>query len=169
EVWPIKSKGKIIFVTPERINYQIDAKTGELFAKSYGGRESIGLSPDGKYYFIKNMKDTVRAYKAGEISIGTAQVQPSKSSVPVKWQTITDYGYEIAPTPITCSVGNGKENMGIAFIPTDKGNIYALNISDGSIAWEHRVAGALINYILPIGRNQLLVSTMDGIVTLLEY
>ena len=169
EVWPVKSNGKIIFVTPERINYQIDAKTGELFAKSYGGRESIGLSPDGKYYFIKNMKDTVRAYKAGEISIGTAQVQPSKSSVPVKWQTITDYGYEIAPTPITCSVGNGKENMGIAFIPTDKGNIYALNISDGSIAWEHRVAGALINYILPIGRNQLLVSTMDGIVTLLEY
>ena len=72
EVWPVKSNGKIIFVTPERINYQIDAKTGELFAKSYGGRESIGLSPDGKYYFIKNMKDTVRAYKAGEISIGTA-------------------------------------------------------------------------------------------------
>lgn len=115
------------------------------------------------------MKDTVSAYKAGEVSIGTAQVQPLKNSVPVKWQTITDYGYEIAPTPITCSVGNGKENMGIAFIPTDKGNIYALNISDGSIAWRHRVAGALINYILPVGHNQLLISTMDGIVTLLAY
>lgn len=169
EVWPVKSEGKIIFVTPERINYQIDAKTGELFAKSYGGRESIGLSPDGKYYFIKNMKDTVRAYKAGEMFISNSQMQRAKTGIPVKWQTITDYGYEIAPTPVTCSVGNGKNNEGIAFIPTDKGNIYALNIADGSIAWERHVAGALINYILPIGQNQLLISTMDGIVTVLEY
>ena len=120
-------------------------------------------------YFIKNMKDTVRAYKAGEMFISNSQMQRAKTGIPVKWQTITDYGYEIAPTPVTCSVGNGKNNEGIAFIPTDKGNIYALNIADGSIAWERHVAGALINYILPVGQNQLLISTMDGIVTVLEY
>ena len=63
----------------------------------------------------------------------------------------------------------GKDNKGLVFIPTDKGNIVALNHADGSIAWKHKVSFALINYIQPLAGNRLLVSTMDGIVTVLEY
>jgi outer membrane protein assembly factor BamB/predicted phosphodiesterase len=155
QVWPVKSKGKIFIVTPDRISYAIDAVSGKTVSSVYGGREAIGLSPSGGEYYIKCMKDTVRAY--------------STDNLKTAWQTITEYKYEIAPSPITVKENVGKDGLGLLFISTDKGNVFALNCSDGSVAWQHKVAGALVNYALPIGNNTILVSTMDGVVCLLEY
>lgn len=155
QVWPVKSKGKIFIVTPDRISYAIDAASGKTVSSVYGGREAIGLSPSGGEYYIKCMKDTVRAY--------------STDNLKTAWQTITEYKYEIAPSPITVKENVGKDGLGLLFISTDKGNVFALNCSDGSVAWQHKVAGALVNYALPIGNNTILVSTMDGVVSLLEY
>ena len=155
QVWPVKSKGKIFIVTPDRISYAIDAASGKTVSSVYGGREAIGLSPSGGEYYIKCMKDTVRAY--------------STDNLKTAWQTITEYKYEIAPSPITVKENVGKDGLGLLFISTDKGNVFALNCSDGSVAWQHKVAGALVNYALPIGNNTVLVSTMDGVVCLLEY
>lgn len=158
-VWPIKANGNIIFATPERVTYGLDAKTGKQLWRIRGGRESVGLSPDSKHYYVKVMKDSVYAFTT-KIE-GTA---PQK-----KWGSNAQFGYEIAPTPITSVPYGGKEDKGLVFVPTDKGNIVALNHSDGSIAWKHKVSFALINYIQPLKGNRLLVSTMDGIVTVLEY
>ena len=155
QVWPVKSKGKIFIVTPDRISYAIDAASGKTVSSVYGGREAIGLSPSGGEYYIKCMKDTVRAY--------------STDNLKTAWQTITEYKYEIAPSPITVKENVGKDGLGLLFISTDKGNVFALNCSDGSVAWQHKVGGALVNYALPIGNNTILVSTMDGVVCLLEY
>ncbi len=155
QVWPVKSKGKIFIVTPDRISYAIDAASGKTVSSVYGGREAIGLSPSGGEYYIKCMKDTVRAY--------------STDNLKTAWQTITEYKYEIAPSPITVKENVGKDSLGLLFISTDKGNVFALNCSDGSVAWQHKVGGALVNYALPIGNNTILVSTMDGVVSLLEY
>lgn len=155
QVWPVKSKGKIFIVTPDRISYAIDAVSGKTVSSVYGGREAIGLSPSGGEYYIKCMKDTVRAY--------------STDNLKTAWQTITEYKYEIAPSPITVKENVGKDGLGLLFISTDKGNVFALNCSDGSVAWQHKVGGAIVNYALPIGNNTVLVSTMDGVVCLLEY
>lgn len=168
-VWPIKADGKVVYVTPERFNYELNAEKGTFIVKNYGGRESIGLSPDGASYYVKCMKDTVKAYSSTGLFMLLPQGQMYKSGAMLEWQAVTDFGYEIAPTPITSKKTGGKNGKGILFIPTDKGNIYALNCADGSVVWKHNVSGALINYILPIGDSQLLVSTMDGIVTLLKY
>lgn len=154
-VWPVKGEGKIFFTTPERVNYALDAKTGEQLWRKSGGRESIGLSPDGKQYYIKTMKDVVDAFSTEEPQL--------------VWSTDCGFGYEIAPTPITSIAGEGKNGAGLVFIPTDKGNIIALNAEDGSIAWKHKLSFALINSIQPLGGNRILVSTMDGIITVLEY
>src|SRR5574344_175181 len=155
-VWPVKAYGKIFFVTPERITYAIGAETGWQFWKAKGGRESVGLSPDERQLYVKTMKDTVIAYN-------TQRNLPEKV-----WTSNVGFGYEIAPTPITSVGGVGKEGKGLLFVPTDKGNIVALNCTDGSIAWRHRVGFALVNYIQPVGKNKLLVSTMDGVVALLQ-
>lgn len=167
-VWPIKAHGNIIFATPERVTYGVDAKTGKQLWRVAGGRESVGLSPDGNTYYVKTMKDTVFAFGTQMVAVA-AQGQPMKLGPVKKWGINADFGYEIAPTPITSTAIGGKEGKGLVFVPTDKGNIIALNHVDGSVAWRHKVSFALINYIQPLPGNKLLVSTMDGIVTLLEY
>lgn len=156
-VWPVKANGKIFFVTPERMTYAIGAETGWLFWKAKGGRESVGLSPDEKQLYVKTMKDTVIAFN-------------TQKNIPEKvWAVDAGFGYEIAPTPITSVGGVGKENKGLLFVPTDKGNIIALNCADGSVAWKHRTGFALVNDILPVGNNKLIVTTMDGVVALIGW
>ncbi len=168
-VWPVKAGNTIIIATPRRMTYGINANTGQQLWQEKGGRESVGLSPDKKIYYVKTMKDTVLALTAGMVAI-TALDQPMvHSGVMLKWASDAGYGYDIAPTPITSVPKGGKDDKGLVFIPTDKGNIIALNAVDGSIAWKYKVSIALINYIQPIEDNRLLVSTMDGFVTLIEY
>lgn len=149
-VWPVKANGKIFIVTPERMTHAIDAATGKEVWRAKGGREAIGLSADGSAVYVKTMQDTVIAFSttAGE----------AKSL----WRSFTGYGYEIAPSPITTADG-------LVFIPTDKGNIFALNAKDGTVVWKYNFSIALINYIQPIGKHELLVSSMDGKVAILKY
>jgi outer membrane protein assembly factor BamB len=151
-VYPVKSHGKVFLVTPERKTYALDARTGEQLWVAAGGRESIGLSPDGETIFVKTMFDSVQAY-------ATAPEEEVK-----RWEVRPGFGYEIAPTPSVCSA-DGQ----FVFVPTDKGNLFCLNVSDGSTVWKHKVSVALINSIVPLPDNQLLVATMDGVVTLLKY
>ena len=149
-VWPVKAQGKLFMVTPERKTYALDAKTGKILWSARGGREAIGLSSDQKMIYIKTMQDTVIAF-----STRSAEAQ-------IVWTSHTGYGYEIAPSPITVQDG-------LLFIPTDKGVIYALKESDGTVVWIHKLSNALVNYILPIGKQELLITTMDGKIVRLQY
>ena len=151
-VYPVKAYGKIFLVTPERKTYALDARTGEQLWVSAGGRESIGISPDSETIYVKTMFDSVQAY-------ATAASDAEK-----RWEVRPGFGYEIAPTPSVCSA-DGQ----LVFVPTDKGNLFCLNAEDGSVVWKHKISVALINSIVPLPGNQLLVATMDGVVTLLQY
>lgn len=150
-VFPVKTNGRIFIVTPERKTYAIDAKTGKQIWKGDGGRESIALSPDGSRIYVKNMFGKMHAFSTSADQCETI------------WEAkIPGMGYEIAPTPCACAGDN-------VFMPTDKGNLYCLNAADGSVKWIHKISVALINNIVPVGEDKLLVSTMDGVVTLLQY
>ena len=151
-VYPVKSHGRIFLVTPERKTYALDARTGRQLWVSAGGRESIALSPDGETVYVKTMFDSVQAYK-------TASADAEK-----RWEVRPGFGYEIAPTPCACSA-DGR----LVFVPTDKGNLFCLDAADGSVVWKHKISVALIGSIVPLPDNRLLVATMDGIVTLLQY
>lgn len=186
-VWPVKVGSHLFVVTPERRVHAIDASSGRELWWHRGGREAIGLSEDGSALYIKTMQDTVIAFDAvkfirggvgspasgrvdeflgggssasssGSFSLTAAPGArwPGRAGSPVVlWQSHTGYGYEIAPSPITSAYG-------LVFIPTDKGDIFALNAVDGSVAWSYRFSIALINYVLPIGNGELLVTSMDG-------
>jgi len=148
-VWPVKAHGKIFIVTPERVTYALSAVDGREVWSVKGGRESIGISSDGNAIYVKTMQDSVFAWS-------------TLSDSPVRvWSSFAGFGYEIAPSPIT--VQNG-----LLFVPTDKGNIFALRESDGTVVWKYRFSKALINYILPIGVDRLLVTSMDGKVGVLQ-
>lgn len=114
--------------------------------------------------YIKTMQDTVIAFSTGNYKQTSKNNlgKPNNVGNPIKiWESHAGYGYEIAPSPITAAYG-------LVFIPTDKGNIFALNATDGSLAWSYKFSIALINYIRPVGTNQLLVTSMDGKVALLQ-
>ena len=151
-VYPVKAHGRIFIVTPERKTYALDARSGEQLWVSAGGRESIALSPDGETIYVKTMFDSVQAYS-------TASDEADK-----RWEIRPGFGYEIAPTPCACSA-DGR----LVFVPTDKGNLFCLNAADGSPVWKYKISVALLNNIVPLPGRQLLVATMDGVVTLLHY
>ncbi|MDD3300534.1 MAG: PQQ-binding-like beta-propeller repeat protein [Bacteroidales bacterium] len=186
-VWPVKADGKLFVVTPERRVHALDAGSGSELWAHRGGREAIGLSEDGSAVYIKTMQDTVIAFSSGDYrraglvsrvlggsSGGSGDSRPGVMlggargadggvvGVPeILWESHTGYGYEIAPSPITSAYG-------LVFIPTDKGNIFALNAGDGSVAWSYRFAISLVNYVRPVGDGRVLVSSMDGKVGLLQ-
>lgn len=150
-VWPVKYQNRIFVVTPQRKTYSIEASSGSTMWVHRGGRESIGLSPAGDRIVVKTMKDTVFCFSTS----------PAMNAE-ILWATDTQIGYDIAPTPTTFADG-------LAFVPTDKGAIVALDSATGEIKWRYKLSFALVNYIEPVDERRLLVTTMDGKVSLLTY
>lgn len=147
---PVKSDGRIYFSTPRRITYCLDAKSGEELWNAPGGRENAALSPDGRRLYVKTMFNTLNAFDV------------TSKECRHLWKVETGANYDITPTP--CAITDRY-----IFVPTDKGNIFCLNASDGKPIWKHKVSTGLINSIVPLEGNILLVSTMDGIITILAY
>jgi outer membrane protein assembly factor BamB/predicted MPP superfamily phosphohydrolase len=73
-VWPVKADGKVFIVTPERMTYALDARTGRQLWSARGGRESIGLSDR---QILRNAK---QASKSGNEVLNNSQVLKSGSS-----------------------------------------------------------------------------------------
>ena len=150
-VWPVKSDGKIFIAVPDRCLYVLDASDGKeikRFEKS--ARESVGISPDGRTVYCKSMWHALTAVDA--------------ASLEVPWKVETGTGYDISPTSISC-FGNK------VIMPTDKGNIVAFDAAFGTRLWARKVSNALINPIEAWETSKgsfLLVSTMDGVVSLIQ-
>lgn len=154
-VYPVKAHGKIFIATPERKTYAIDASSGRTVWSAPGGRESVALSIDGNKLFVKNMFSRMHAFST------------EGDNANELWKTfVTGQGYEIAPTPCASAIVDGRE---VIFMPTDKGNLFCLDAADGSTIWIHKISVALINSIVPLPKRQLLICTMDGVVTRLSY
>ena len=152
-VQPVASHDKIFIVAPDRRMTALDAATGRVVwdSDAYSCRESIGLSQDGQWVYIKTMKE-------GNLCVfrtdTTAQV--------LVWQTSTGAGYEIAPTPIL-------EHDGLVFMGTTRGILYAIDKHSQDVAWRFQVADALIYGICPAGKGKVLVTTIDGVVGCISY
>lgn len=150
-VWPVKKDNRIFIVTPERKTYSIEATSGSTMWVHRGGRESVGISENGDRVYVKTMKDTVFCFS-------TAPDMKAK----ILWASNANIGYDIAPTPIT-------SRDGLVFLPTDKGSVLALDNNTGEVVWRYKLSFALVNYIQPIDERKLLITTMDGKVSLLSY
>lgn len=159
--WPVKSNGRIFFVVPDRKAYAVDAKTGKQLFYVNGGREAIGLSEDGSTVFIKTMFHKSYAFRA-DAPVPSDGVLPPEQLL---WNVENGSGYEIGTTALS-------EMDGVLITPTDKGNIFALSTADGSLLWYHKISIALVNPLetwkTKEGKNLILASAMDGVITLLE-
>lgn len=112
-------------------------------------RESMGLSSDSTLVCAKTME--------GEL-IG---VSTSLPDMQITWRAHTGLNYEIAPTAIV-------ENENVIYVPSNSGIVVALQ-RDGSTLWKHKISNSLITNITTVAQNKIVVTTMDGKVSCLQF
>jgi outer membrane protein assembly factor BamB/Icc-related predicted phosphoesterase len=150
--WPVGAGGKIFIVAPDRFMTAIDAQSGKAVWRSnrYQVRECVGISEDGQRVYARCMTDTVVAFSS------TALTQTEV------WVSACRYGYDIDPSmPI--------ERGGEVMFGTKNGLVYGLDAFSGKILWVHRVGVTVVNTPLIVDSHRLLVTDLDGSLTLLEH
>jgi outer membrane protein assembly factor BamB len=113
-------------------------------------RESMGLSSDSAVVFVKTMEGNVYG------------ISTSADSMQAVWKSEVSLGYEICPTAIV-------EKNNIVFVPTQSGATVALDRVSGKVLWKHKNSNGLITNLLPISEDQILITTMDGKISLLKF
>jgi len=148
---PVVKDDVIYIVAPDRYITAIDAITGQTIWRTNESavRESIGISQDGKYVFGKTMNDTLVAFAIGR--------EPQKAS----WKLNAGFGYEHAPSMLT-------EKDGDIFFGTRNGVVYAIDALQKKTAWAHKIDNSMVNTVNVLDKKNLIVSTMDGKVVLLQ-
>jgi len=151
--YPVATDGKIFIVAPDRFMTVLDAQNGNVIWRKKDPdervRESMGLSADSSLVYAKTM---------GGKLIG---VSTSLPDMQIPWHSDVGLNYEIAPTAIV-------EYKNIIYVPSNSGVVVAVN-RDGSILWKHKISNCLITCIVPVSKNKVIATTMDGKVTCLEF
>ena len=114
------------------------------------GRESIGFSPDGKTMYIKGIKNNITA------------ADVSKGNYTPLWNTLMPYEGNFIPTRM-------ETTEEYVFIPTEFGVVHAVRTDGSGIAWSHKISHSAITSLKNAGKGKIIVMTMDGTVTCLEY
>jgi outer membrane protein assembly factor BamB len=141
----------IYIVAPDRYISAIDAASGKTLWRSKDGgvRESIGISGDGKFIYGKSMQDTVVAYAT------------SRENQKAAWKMNCGFGYEHVPSMLI-------EKDGQLFFGTKNGVVYAIDPVLRKIVWLYKIDNSMVNTVRILDTHQIIVSTMDGKVVLLE-
>ncbi len=147
---PVATKGTIYIAAPDRVLTAIDANTGETLWRNNQAkvRESIGISTDSSLVYGKTMQDEIVAYKTTRTDEGLA------------WQFNVGYGYEHTPSDLI-------EKNGKLFFGTKNGTVYCVDPVARKTLWTHKIDNSMVNTFKVIEDKTLLVSTMDGKVTLI--
>jgi len=152
--YPVAAHGKIFIAAPDRYMSALHAETGKVLWRKkmdkYRVRESIGLSADKQLVYAKTMDGQL-------IGIST-----KKPDMEVVWQSNLSLPYELAPTAII-------EWRQTVLVPSNSGLLSAIDRVTGKIRWQYKISNCLINPLLPLKKNSLVASTMDGKIVNLNY
>jgi len=148
---PVIKDDIIYVVAPDRYLSAIDAITGQTLWRTNEStvRESIGISQDGNFIYGKTMNDTLAVFATGR--------QQQKAA----WKLNAGYGYEHTPSMLI-------EREGNVFFGTRNGVVYAIDTMQKKIAWSYKIDNAMVNTVNVINKKNIIASTMDGKVVLLQ-
>jgi outer membrane protein assembly factor BamB/predicted phosphohydrolase len=150
--WPVGAEGKVFIVAPDRMMTALDATTGKEVWRTgrFQVRESIGVSEDGKRVYVRTMKDSLVA-----IDATAADCQPI-------WVRNAGFGYDINSAMLV-------EYEGLLLYGTKTGLLLGIEGSSGLIRWEYRSGVGLVNTLCPVDPRRVVVTDVDGHVTLLRH
>lgn len=148
---PVATNGVVYIAAPDRYLTAIDVTNGQTLwrNKEAAVRESIGLSADSATVYGKTMQDEI-------VGVKTQTTDPG-----VAWRLNAGFGYEHTPSMLI-------EKDGIVFYGTKNGVVYTFDPKTQQNLWAHKIDNAMINTVNPIDGKNVIVSTMDGKVTLLK-
>jgi outer membrane protein assembly factor BamB/predicted MPP superfamily phosphohydrolase len=148
---PVVHKGVVYIVAPDRYISAIEASSGKtLWRNNDGGvRESIGISEDGKTVYGKSMQDTIVGYAS------------SREKQFASWKMHCGFGYEHVPSMLI-----EKDHQ--LFFGTKNGVVYAVGTDEKKLLWAHKIDNSMVNTVRVLSTRQIVASTMDGKVVLLE-
>src|SRR5690606_21000909 len=122
----------------------LNSKTGEvIWRKQMEGirvRESIGLSRDGSLVYVKTMD--------GEL-LG---ISTSANDMEIAWRSKLQLPYELTPSAIVAH----RQSV---YVPNHNGLLSSVNAKSGDVEWQHKISNAMINPILPVGKDKVIVSS----------
>jgi outer membrane protein assembly factor BamB/predicted phosphodiesterase len=149
---PAISNNKVFIVAPERFFTALDLKTGKEIWRTgkYRVRESMGISPDGKYVFAKLMNDSVIAVPA------------TSKDFKLQWAANAGIGYDHNP----CPIASNKKFMAIA---TKNGLLVVLDKKTGNILWKHKIGNSSINKLVFQKNGKLWLTSTEGKIISLSY
>ena len=148
---PVIHNNIIYIVAPDRYITAIDINSGNSLWRNNAStvRESIGISEDGNYVYGKTMNDTLVAFSTSAVMQQAA------------WKINVGYGYEHVPSMLV-------EKDGIIFFGTRSGVVYAVEAAVQKTRWAHKIDNSMVNTVQVIDKKNIIVSTMDGKVVLLQ-
>lgn len=148
---PVVHDDVVYIVAPDRYLTAIDINTGKTLWRTNEAavRESIGISADGKFIYGKTMQDTVVAFYI------------NKEKPQLAWKMNVGYGYEHTPSMLV-------EKNGKLYFGTRSGVVYCINPSSQKIVWAYKIDNSMVNTVNVLGNKQVIASTMDGKVCLLQ-
>ncbi|QBQ39740.1 outer membrane protein assembly factor BamB family protein [Sphingobacterium psychroaquaticum] len=147
--YPVVSNNRVFLVAPDRFMTCLDVETGEVIWREKKDpirvRESMGLSKDGQYVYVKTMDGNLLG------------VSTKADSMEVAWKSALQLPYELTPSAIET---NGKQ----VFVPSHSGLVSGINAKSGAVSWQYKLSNAMINPIFVLDANHVVVSTMDGVI-----
>jgi outer membrane protein assembly factor BamB/predicted MPP superfamily phosphohydrolase len=150
---PVAVNNKVFIVSPDQFMTAFDAITGTIiWRKKMAGikvRESIGLSKDSTQLFVKTTEGKL-------FSIAT-----TAPDMKINWSTNLLIGYDLCDAPII-------ESDNIIYVPSNSGVVAAVS-NIGKLLWKHKVSNSLINSITPVGKDRIVISSVDGKITCLKF
>lgn len=148
--WPVASAGRVFVVAPDRMMTAIELDTGrELWGTdNLSVRESLGISADGRRVFVRTTDDIIAA------------VDPEADGQETLWETELGLGPDISSAQLA-------EWSGVVYYGTKNGLLLALDAETGAVLWRHRVGFALLNTVTPISSREVVVTDLDGRVSLI--
>ncbi len=148
---PVIKDDVIYIVAPDRYLTALDVETGKTIWRSNEStvRESIGISADGRFVYGKTMNDTIVAFAT------------SREKQKAAWKMDCGFGYEHVPSMLI-------EKEGQVFFGTKNGKVYAIDPIKQQRIWTYKIDNSMVNTVNVISKHQLVASTMDGKVALLE-
>lgn len=148
---PVVKDSIVFIVAPDRYITALSLNSGAVLWRNNDAtvRESIGISADRKWVYGKTMNDYVVAYPAGAEKSNAA------------WKVDCKFGYEHVPSMLI-------EKDGKLYFGTKSGVVYAMDPSTQTRSWGHKIDNSMVNTVRPLKNKQVLASTMDGKVVLLQ-